>query len=141
MATLDKRTNGYRLIFYYQGLRYQHPLKTEDKREAGQLKILLERNLDLLHQGALRVPESVDLAVFLLSSGKQAALPTAEKPVILGKLLKSYRESSRVGKENTTRYTERIHIKHLLRYLGRRTPVREIPGRLQGYIHERAKEV
>ncbi|CAN5345182.1 hypothetical protein BH10PLA2_BH10PLA2_09420 [soil metagenome] len=140
MATLDRRRTGYRLIFYYQGTRFQHPLKTADKREAGQLKSLLERNLDLLQQGALQFPDGADLGVFLLSSGKQEKLPKAEKRMGLGDFFERNRADRPVSKEKNTTYTEEIHLQHFLRILGTRTPVLELPGRLQEYVNLRSLE-
>jgi integrase len=140
MATLDCRKGGFRVIFYYQGRRFQHSLKTSSKREAAQLKTCLERSLDLLYQGVLHVPEGADLAVFLLSGGQTACLPPARKSLSLGSLLKDYRKGSKVGKEESTRSTERVHIKHLLRHLGRRTRLQDIPERLQHYVNSRSAE-
>ena len=56
MATIDHRNKRFRVIYYYQGVRFQHPLRAKKKREAEQLLAMLERNLDLLQQGALQLP-------------------------------------------------------------------------------------
>jgi len=137
MATLDQRGIGYRIIFYYQGQRFQHALKTESEREAGQLKAILERNLELVHQGTLHPPEGADLAVFLLSNGQARSLPKAEKPVTLAGLLGKFQANRPPGKEANTRYTEDIHIKHLLHVIGGRTILQEVPARLQKYVNAR----
>jgi integrase len=140
VATLEKRGDGFRLIFYYQGQRFQHSLKTSKDREANQLRTVLERNLDLLQQGSLHAPEMVDLPVFLLSAGQVAALPRAEKPVTLGAFFKQFRENRPAGKEKATVHTEDIHIKKLLAVLGDRTPLVQVPSKLQDYVNARAKD-
>jgi integrase len=139
VATLEKRGDGFRLIFYYQGQRFQHSLKTTKSREADQLRIVLERNLDLLEQGSLHAPEKVDLPVFLLSAGRVAALPKAERPVTLGEFFKQFHQNRPAGKETATIYTEDIHIKRLLAVLGDRTRLADVPSQLQDYVNTRGK--
>jgi hypothetical protein len=82
------------------------------------LKVVLERNLDLLQQGALQCPPNADLPVFLLSAGKVGSLPQAEKRATLGEFFTDYQEHRPPSKEGNTNYTENIHIAHLLRLMG-----------------------
>ncbi len=140
MATLEKRGDGFRLIFYYQGQRFQHSLKTSKEREAGQLRTVLERNLDLLQQGSLHAPDKIDLPVFLLSAGRVTSLPKAEKPLRLGEFFEQFQANRPGGKESATIYTEDIHIKRLLSLLGSRTALAEVPTKLQDYVNARAKD-
>ena len=142
MATLEKRSDSYRVIFYYRNERFTRSLKTVNKQKAEELQRRLEGNLQLLEQGRLDyVPGTDDLPTVLLTDGILNARPEVAKAISLGKLLKDYLKSFPPGKEKNTAYTERIHIKHLLRLLGRRTPIQYITsGALQRYITERSRE-
>jgi len=140
MATLDKRGNGYRLIFYFRGRRFQHALKAETEKEAKQLKIVLERNLELLHQGALALPEGADLGLFLVSSGQVTELPKAEKALTLGGFIDQYQANRPPSKERNTAYTENIHLAHLRRLLGDKLLLRDVPAALQDYVSKRSAE-
>src|SRR2546423_10071620 len=70
MASLEFRSNRYRLGFRFGGKKYQHPLKTSNQREAEGCLGRLEENLRLLERGRLELPPDADLADFLLSDGK-----------------------------------------------------------------------
>jgi integrase len=95
-----------------------------------------------MERGRLEPPADGDLALFLLSDGKINKKPKVEESVPLATFFRRYREEFPAGaKEANTRYTERIHMKHLERIIGPRTGVRSITGEtLQRYINERAKE-
>jgi integrase len=140
VATLDKRGGGYRLIFYFRGRRFQHALKAETAKEAKQLQIVLERNLELLHQGALILPEGADLGLFLVSGGQVTELPKAEKPLTLGAFIDQYQANRPPSKERNTTYTENIHLAHVRRLLGDHVLLRDIPAALQDYVSKRSTE-
>lgn len=73
MATLEKRSGSYRVIFYFGGRRIARSLKTDNAREALASMARLDDNLRRVELGLLDGPESVDLATFLLSDGKADA--------------------------------------------------------------------
>jgi integrase len=141
MASLEKQKGHWRIVFRVQGQKFQRALDTTSEREAKGLKARVEENLKLLSCGRLSYnPETDDLVTILLSDGRLNSLPSVQKPVTLGRMLKDYRQNPPVGKEDNTRYTERIHIKHLLRIFGRRTLLKDVPERLQRYVDARAAE-
>ncbi len=141
MATLEKRGDSYRVIFYYQNVRFTRSLKTDDKRKAEEQQRRLEGNLALLEQGRLEYsPGKDDLPTLLLTDGRLNAKPEAAKRVTLGEFFQKYKENRPPGKEGNTAYTEDIHIAHLLRLIGARTAIPDVPGRLQAYVNERSKE-
>jgi integrase len=141
MATLEKRGDSYRVIFYYRNERFTRSLKTDNPKKANGLKSRLEESLSLLEQGRLEYdPKKDDLPTLLLSDGKLNARPEPVKRITLGEFFKLYQNSPPPGKEANTTYTEGIHIKHLLRLLGPKTALANIPGRLQAYVTARSAE-
>src|SRR5262245_57155145 len=77
MATLERRKNRFRVIFYFSGQRYTSSLKAASEREAESLAASVDRTLMLLSQGVIEVPAGADLVSFVLSAGK---LTTKPKP-------------------------------------------------------------
>lgn len=142
MASLERRSGRYRIIFRYAGIKFHHALKTDDSREVESCLARLEENLRLVERGRLEVPPGIDLPVFLLSDGKLNGKPTIEKPPLLGEFFARYHSSLPVGaKEGNTTYTEKIHTNHIERVLGRKVAIGSITAReLQHYVTERAKE-
>jgi integrase len=141
VATLEKRGDSYRVIFYYQNVRFTRSLKTEDRKKAEEQKLRLEGNLALLEQGRLEYdPGKDDLATLLLTDGRLNARPEAAKRLTLGEFFQRYKHNRPPGKEGNTAYTEDIHIAHLLRLIGGRTALVDVPGLLQGYVNKRSKE-
>jgi integrase len=78
--------------------------------------------------------------VLMLSDGKLNAKVEVTERVDLGEFFKRYQANRPPGKEGNTAYTEDIHIRHLLRLLGERTALPDVPGKLQAYVTARAKE-
>jgi integrase len=142
MAWLEKRAGVYRLSFRQGSRIIGRTLKTRDRREAEGCLARFEENLRLLGRGRLDVPEDADVLAFLMSDGKLNGRPIIEKPLRLEEMFERYRESLPTGaKEQNTSYTERIHLKHLLRILGKQTIVRTLTtNELQGYVNRRCKE-
>jgi integrase len=142
MAWLEKRSNRYRIKFRYCGQSYQCSLNTCDYDEAERCLSRLEENLRLLVRGKFALPPpGADLALFLLSDGKLEDKPRLAKPVTLGELADRYRQLPEGIKEANTRYTENIHLGHLLRILGKDLPVPAITTDvLQRYVEARSRE-
>ena len=79
MATLEKRSGQYRVIFYVDGQRFTRSLKTKHEREARPSIARLDDNLRRVELGLLAPSGRVDLASFLLSDGrveKKLEIPT-----------------------------------------------------------------
>src|SRR3954454_8668357 len=95
MATLEKRGDSYRVIFYYQNARFARSLKTDSVKKAAELQKRLEGNLQLLEQGRLHYePGKDDLATVLLTDGRLNARPEPVNPFAaeLRRLLQPARE-------------------------------------------------
>jgi hypothetical protein len=143
MASLEARYGGrYRIVFCWQGERRYHSLGKVPEREARSCLDRLEESLRYVDRGLLDVPADADLGRFLVSGGKLSVKPALKAPVTLGELLNRYQAEHPAGvKESSTRYTEGIHVAHLLRLIDPATPVPSITTEtLQGYINARAKE-
>ena len=151
MASLERRYDGcYRIVFCYQGRRFNHSIGKIADRDAMSCKARLEENLRFLERGLLELPPDAELGVFLVSGGKLNGKPVLEKPLTLAEYFTRYQRTHHTGTtqnggsgawEPNSCYTEGIHIKHFLRILGRMTIVRTITTeRMQDYIDTRSKE-
>lgn len=72
MATIERRNNRFRLIFYHLGRRYAASLKTTNEREADAIAGCVERTLQLLKQSVLAMPDGADLITFVPNRGALA---------------------------------------------------------------------
>lgn len=142
MASLEFRSNHYRLVFRYGGKKYQHALKTDDQKEAEGCLGRLEENLRLLERGRLELPPDAELAVFLLSDGKVNGRPQpAPAPLTLEELAKKYAEiHSNGAMEANSLETVEMHLRHFRRTLGDGFAVARLKqDDLQGHLNQRSK--
>lgn len=143
MASLRCAASGvYYVEFRYQGHRLHRSLETEDETEARQLKSLVERTLKHIQQGVLTLTDSVttdQLWTFLISGGKITDAAPVTRTKQLGAVCDEYVASfADAAKESSTLDTERHHVNHLQRALGRGTPFEAIgPSDLEAYIRRR----
>lgn len=140
MATLERRSNKYRVIFYVGGQRFSRSLKTSHEREALASVARLEDNLRRFELGLLTPPEHADLPSFLLSDGRIEKTPEVPTIRTLRALFQNYFQSIPAGAiEKSTRKGMEIHVKHLERIIGRVTDVHALEGAdLQRYIERRS---
>src|SRR5262249_48421659 len=104
-------------------------------------KIRVEENLELLRRGRLAYhPGRDDLVTLLLSDGQLNAPHQAKKRVTLGEFFDDYQARRPRSKDSSTVYTENIHIAHLLRLLGTKTALVEVPEKIQEYVRQRSTE-
>lgn len=140
MATLEKRSGSYRVIFYVDGQRFTRSLKTIHQREAVASIARLEDNLRRVDLGLLIPPEAADLASFLLSDGRTHE--KLEVPAIrtLRALFENYFRSIPAGSiEESTRRGMKTHVKHLERILSRTANIHTMEASdLQRYIERRS---
>jgi integrase len=140
MATLEKRSGSYRVIFYFGGQRFARSLKTDNAREALASMARLDDNLRRVELGLLACPENVDLATFLLSDGKAEARQSLPAIRTLQQLFDNYFSSIPADSiEDNTRRGMKIHVKHLGRILGKHFPIQALAGAdLQRFIEQRS---
>ena len=138
MAWLEHRGGCFRVVFRYGGTKFQHPLKTNDAKEADRLRVRLEENLMLLERGRLELPPDADLPTFLLSDGKLSTLPQVSKSVTLGELSRQYQDAITISLEANSRATIAIHLRHVLKTFGAAFRVPELKAaHLQEHINRR----
>jgi integrase len=140
VATIEKRRGGFRLVFWYEGKRFQGAIKAKTERDADQVRARVERNLQLLQEGRIDYRPGDDLFALMLSDGKLNARVEVAERINLGEFFRRYQANRPPGKESNTAYTEDIHVKHLLRLLGEKTALPDVPGRLQEYVTVRSNE-
>jgi integrase len=141
VASLEIQKGRYRIVFRYGGKKFQRALDTESKKKAHAAKIRVEENLELLRRGRLAYnPERDDLVTLLLSDGHLNAPHQAKKRLTLGEFFEDYQARRPPRKDTSTAYTEKIHIAHLLRVLGAKTILVEVPEKIQEYIRQRSIE-
>lgn len=94
MASIELRGKSYRVVFRFDGERCSPALQTSDEKVAFAAHHRLEDNLRRVELGTLSIPQSVDVADFLLSDGMagQKEKPASKRSPIrtLGKLCESY---------------------------------------------------
>ena len=142
MAGLELRNGRYNVIVRFGGQRFVRSLKTDDEEEAMSRKMRLEENIRLVESGRLQLPEGADVITFLLSDGKLAQKPVADRTLTLSQLFDAFFAAIPEGNlEATTLDGMKLHSKHLKRILGNRHPVQQLTLEdLQRYVAKRAKE-
>jgi integrase len=121
MANLGRKGEIYLARFRYRGKEYKKSLKTSNLGDARAAMNGVERAIHGLTIGLIRVPEGVDPGDFIISGGtvSEALLPR-HRALPLATLVEEYLANQR-HKASSSVYTEGIHLKNLLRYLGRRS--------------------
>jgi integrase len=143
MASLELRSERYRIVFRYGGQKFQHSLKTTDPKEANGCLARLEENLRLLERGRLQLPPDADLPTFLLSDGKVAAKPQVVTTVLtLDALCQRYVEvHSNGAMERNSLDTVEMHLRHFRRTLGDDFVVSRLrQDDLQSHLTRRSKQ-
>src|SRR5437773_2142166 len=93
MASLELRSDRFRIVFRVGGKKLNASLKTTDHREAEGCLARLEENLRLMERGRLVPPPDADIPTFLLSDGKVAEkLRLPEQPLTLEEVTRRYVE-------------------------------------------------
>jgi integrase len=146
MAWIEKRGSVFRLRFRFGGAKHLVALDTADEREANNCLSRFEEHLRLIRRGVIPAPpDGADVGVFILSGGKLTGKVGSEpeaKPKTVTDLFVEYRAGVAAGdKEETTRLTEKVHLKHLERLLDGRTRVAAVNVQvLQKYVDDRVAE-
>ena len=142
MATIERRSNRFRLIFYYRNRRYSASLKTTDPREAEAIGGSVDRTLMLLQQGAIDLPRGADLAVFVLSGGKRMEPPKPPPIRTFAELRDRYIQGHEQGAmEANSLDTVRMHLRHFERTLGVSFPILTLTSaHVQQHIDRRSRQ-
>ena len=137
MATLVRRGEKFRLIFRYAGVKYQHPFRTSNEREALACVERVEENILLLERGRLLLPADADLPTFLLSDGNLNDAPVPRKRLTLEEFRRQYVEAHSQGSlEAKTLQTIRTHFTHVIESLGESFDIQSLTvSKLQEHIN------
>ena len=146
MPWLEKRGEKYRIKFRFGGAARQVALKTGDEAAAKKCLARFEETLGDVLRGRLEIPAGADVGLFLLSDGKLERKPAAPaapgtSPAVAD-VFALYRAHLTAGsKEANTLKCEGIHLRHLARVLGPRTPAPQVTAAaVQAYVDRRAAE-
>jgi integrase len=141
MASLELRSNRYRIVFRFAGGKFQTPLKTTDAKEAKACLSRLEENLRLVERGRLIPPPDAELGTFLLSDGQISKKPTLTEVLTLETLVGEYMGVHSNGAlEKNTLETRAMHLRHLTQTLGSSFSLKQLKVTdLQGHITRRSK--
>ena len=143
MATVEQRSNRFRLIFYFQGKRYTASLKTTSQQEADAAAGSIDRTLMLMQQGVLALPEGADLVTFVLSGGRLEDRPKPPPSLCtLAELKDRYLQAVGVGAmEDNSLDTVRMHLNHFVKTLGTAFSIQTLAlSHLQDHVERRAKK-
>lgn len=142
MASLELRSERYRIVFRFAGKKFQTPLKTTEAKEAQACLARLEENLRLVERGRLIPPPDADLATFLLSDGNVAHKPTIGNDMLTleGLVVEYMAVHSNGALEANTLATRDTHLRHIKDTLGDTFQVKKLKAAdLQEHVTRRAK--
>jgi integrase len=126
MASLRKdRSGNYLVAFRWAGIQFTRSLDTKDEAVARAGVNRAEETIMRLKKGWAIMPEGAEAGAFIVSGGEVDKKPTRRevvKPLSIGELFDQYERDLPAGtKEDSTRLTERIHLKHVREILGEKT--------------------
>ena len=122
-------TGPYHLELRFDGRKLQRSLGTKIKKEAKRFQGVVEQTAAYLNRGILTLPPKYttdDLWRFLLSGGKVSPdkKPVFVKEIAIEKAVANYLASYAKGaKEEATLGTERTHLSHFVRIIGKKKQV------------------
>jgi len=143
MASVQRDPGGnFHVTFRFGGQRFKRSLKTKHQRKAIAAASHVEENIRLVEAGRLKLPDDVDIAIFLLSDGNLQQKPKASKTIRLKDLLTRFEQETPVDSlEPTTLKLMGVHMRHVTRILGGGTHLRSIKtATLQQYVTRRSHE-
>jgi len=144
MATLEKRKDHFRIIFFYKNKRYAQSLHTDNLREAETLRGGIEERLMRLNQGLVELrTDLIDYVIKGLNTPAETRVvePPAEK-LNFAKLRDAYLETHAFGSmEENSLNTVKMHLRHFADTLGERFTMQGLTlDDLQGHVNKRSQK-
>ncbi len=143
MASIESRSGGWRVIFYYRNEKRTFSIGEVSAKDAATYKASTEELLRLLKRSLVTIPDGCSIEDFMLHRGKppEQLAATTRKELTLDDLREAYFVSQEKKLEQTTLEAIRLHFKHLTRILGGKTviPLLRRPD-LQRYVDKRSDE-
>jgi integrase len=150
MANLGLKDGIFHIRFRYAGKEFKKSLKIRERSEAEATRRLVELTIHRLRTGQIKVPDGVDVGDFIASGGTLeapiAATELASQQVPLPsirQLTEEYGVSVKDVLAPSYHYSQMMHLRHLLRFLGERadSPCDQITFHdLDGYLKKRLAE-
>jgi integrase len=137
----SEKTGIYQIMFRLGKKQFHKNLDTDQKRKANSIKATVEETIHDIKRGRLTMPEGADPWEFLRSGGKVTQKFELAKQHTLSELFALYQEKLPPGSmEANSMVTMKIHLKHLVGILGKRTVAQGVGVKdMQDYVNERAK--
>jgi integrase len=148
MATLERRNDHFRIIFFYKNKRYAQSLHTGDIKEAETLRGGIEERLMRLNQNLVELRPGADLVDYVVSGINiaEGERPAAQGPppdkITFAKLRDAYLETHAHGAmEENSLSTVRLHLGHFAVSLGERFPMPDLKqDDLQAHVTKRSQK-
>lgn len=151
MASIEKRGEGFRVVFYLRqksadgkerSQKYSESIDADDELAADKIKDRVDDFLSDIRKGRVKIPAGADVGRFVVTEGRLAEAPAPEATYPLESLYEEYRKTLPEGSvEESTLTTTRIHLAHLARLLGPKTQLGHLDlESLQAYVNLRLKE-
>jgi hypothetical protein len=88
-ASLEQQSRGgsYRIVFWFGGRKLSRTVKTNDDHEANSAIQRVEESIRLVERGRLEIPDTADVATFLLSDGRIDKKPAFQATMRLADLV------------------------------------------------------
>ena len=137
--------NGRQVRFGYGGTNYFRSLDTHDETQAKVRLGQINETLTLLKRGIVAFPVSLNVeeaGTFILTGGKIARQATPAPIHTLADVAKAYEAQTPKGaKADSSLLTERIHLDHFTRLLGKSVALDRIgTDQLQAYVNKRVAQ-
>lgn len=118
MASLETRNGRTSLVFWWQGKKTRTSLGKVSDLQAEQIKAAAERTIGDMERGRLEVPDNVDLALFVLSDGRQGKIEDRPPELTLHAMLDAMlADTPKSSWAETSWTTLELHVGHLRRLL------------------------
>ena len=137
----NKQSCNWLIKFQYDGKSFCRSCRTKSRTDALRIKSVVEETIHLLNTGRLLRPHVPDIAKWIMSGGRVDVSQSNGKFKItnFGEICDAYRRDQ-LDKHESTQDCELIHIRHLIRCLGKETDVKSIDlATLQNYVSKRGR--
>jgi len=120
MASIARKREIYHVRFRYQGKEYKKSLKTRDRQAAEAGRNIVELTIHRLLTGQIQIPNSMDPGEFILRGGNISSVSPIEVAIrpSTRSLSDLYLESVRNRLAPSYWYSQAMHLRHFLKYLG-----------------------
>jgi integrase len=117
-AILDGKTKTYLVNFRWRGRRYTRSIKSDNAKVAREAQARVNLLLSRIKGGVETVPEGVSIASYIFDGQEIATADDERRRKSIRTFLTEYLEFAKPPRKGQNTYnTERIHVRHLERFL------------------------